>query len=202
MRGSHYSCFRAKGDGDAEHVEVSAPLPICNLDCSYHTHDRGNPQPTYTTLDDDKSQPPLIPTPLSLYLSVYLSIRQSAICAYKMEIFPRRTNQHIHSLTNQSYRSYRSINHIDQTIKSNQIRSDQSVYERGKKREGRKEGTLFQFFHLTLIKPLRVLGWSGFKLPPRLALYCAPRGNGGRNRWNDWGMAHGQTDFQTSYLSN
>lgn len=102
------------------------------------------------------------------------------------------------------------IDHIDQSIisikQSNQIKSNQinqSTKGEKERKEGRKEGkTLFQSFHLTLIKPLRVLGWSGFKLPPRLALYCAPRGNGGRNRWNDWGMAHGQTDFQTSYLPN
>lgn len=148
-----------KGMGDAEgHLirltwEVSALLPISNLDCSYHTHDRGKPQPTYTTLDDSKSQPPLIPTPLSLSLS---GNRQFVRIKWKY-FQGERTS----TFTYQSIISYRSNNQI----KSNQINQSTKV---GKRKEGRKEGTLFQSFHLTLIKPLRVLGWSGSKLlrPP------------------------------------
>lgn len=160
MRGSHYSCFGAKGDGGRgtpSYWEVSALLPISKLDCSYHKHDHDNPQSTYTTLDDSKSQLPLTPTPLSVYLSIYLSIYLSGnrqFVRIRWKYFQgERTSTFTHL----------PINQIDQ------IKSNQSVYERGGgKKEGRKEGTLFQFFHLTLIKPLRVSGWSGSELlrPP------------------------------------
>lgn len=79
------------------------------------------------------------------------------------------TFTHLPIISNQSIEPVsQSKNHIDQSInQSNQI--NQSTKGEKERKEGRKEGkTLFQFFHLTLIKPLRVLGWSGSKLlrPP------------------------------------
>lgn len=94
---------------------------------------------------------------LSIYLSIYLSGNRQFVRIKWKYSQGERTSAFTHL----------PINHIDQTIKSNQI--NQSTKGEKERKEGRKEGkTLFQFFHLTLIKPLRVLGWSGSKLlrPP------------------------------------